>query len=76
MKSPRTNLQRKKQEEEEICHVSNATGHQHLSPVTCHLNTTLCSFSCYESPLRLGDVAAGGLVKDGVNFSCKKQKNI
>ena len=26
-------------------------------PVTCHLTTTLCSFTCYESPRRFGDVS-------------------
>ena len=34
------------------------------SPVKCHchLNTTLKKFRCYESPRRLADAAAGGLV--------------
>ena len=30
------------------------------------LRNTLCSFSCYESPRRLDDAAAGGLVNEGV----------
>ena len=34
------------------------------SPVTCHLTTTLCNFSCYESPRMLGDAVDGGLVID------------
>ena len=33
-----------------------------VSHVTCHLTTTLCSFSCSESPRRFGDAAEGGLV--------------
>ena len=38
--------------------------HVSLSHVTCHLNTTLCSFNCYKSPRRFGNAAAGGLVID------------
>ena len=34
----------------------------HLSPVTYHLTTTLCSFSCYKSPRRFGVATAGDLV--------------
>ena len=30
-----------------------------MSPVTCHLTTTLCRFSCYERPRRFGDSTAG-----------------
>ena len=36
----------------------------HLSPVTSHLTTTLCSFSCYEGPRKSCDAAAGGLVNN------------
>ena len=38
----------------------------HMSRVICHLITTLCSFSCYESPMRFGDAAAGCLMIDRV----------
>ena len=31
-----------------------------MSPVTCHLTATLCSFTYSESPRRFGDAAAGG----------------
>ena len=44
-------------------HSSGVTCHLLPSPVTCHLTTTLCSFSCYESPRMLGDAAEGGLVE-------------
>ena len=47
-----TNIQNSKQinwEKKNIIHV------------TCHLNTTLCSFSCYESPKTFGFSVAGGL---------------
>ena len=40
--------------------------------VSCHLTTSLCSFSRYESPRRFGDAAAGGLVIDRVKKSNKK----
>ena len=40
----------------------------HLAHVTFHMTTPLCSFSCYESPRRFGDTAAGGLVTDRVLF--------
>ena len=45
----------------------------HLCPVTCPLSpvpltTTLCSFSCHESPKRFGNAAAGGLVIDKTNL--------
>ena len=43
------------------------------SPVTCHLTTTLCSFSYYESPRRLGDVAFGGLVVNRVKERERKK---
>ena len=36
----------------------------YLLCVTCHLTTTLCSFTCYESPTTFGDVAVGGLMID------------
>ena len=36
----------------------------HVSHVTCHMTTTLCNFSCYESPRMLCDAAEGGLVID------------
>ena len=29
--------------------------------VTCYLTTNLCSFSCYESPMMLGDAVKEGL---------------
>ena len=41
-----------------MCHVSHVT--YLLSHVTCHLTTTLCSFSCYESNRMFGDAAVGG----------------
>ena len=47
-----------------ICHLSPDTCH--LSPVTFHLTTTLCSFSCCESPRNFDDWASGGLVSDRV----------
>ena len=52
-----------------LCHMSNVICHMscvpcHVSCVTCHLTTTLYRFSCYESPRRLGDAAAGGLVNN------------
>ena len=37
-----------------------------LSPVTCHLTTTVHSISCYESPKRFGDIAVVDLVIDRV----------
>ena len=37
-----------------------------VSPVTCRLTTTLCSFSCYESPRMLGDEAEEGLERETV----------
>ena len=53
----------------------------HLSPVTCHLSpvtyqlmTTLCSFSCYESPKMLDDANVGILVIDRINAQ-KEKKN-
>ena len=48
----------------DICHLSPDTCH--LSPVTFHLTTTLCSFSCCESPRNFDDWASGGLVSDRV----------
>ena len=33
----------------------------HLLSVSCYLTTTRCSFTCNESPRRVGDAAAGGL---------------
>ena len=39
----------------------------HMSPVTYHLTTTLCSLSCYDSPRRFGGTTAGGLVNYRVN---------
>ena len=41
----------------------------HLSCVTSHLTTNLCSFTCYESLMRFGDAAAGGFV---INIVLKK----
>ena len=41
------------------------------------MNANLCTLSCYESPRRFGDAAAGGLVINGVytvSFSPKPQK--
>ena len=43
-------------------HVSCVTCY--MSLVTCHLTTTLWRCSCYESPWRCDNKAAGGLVKD------------
>ena len=43
-------------------HLSHVMSCYVMSPVNCHLVTTLCSFSCYESSRRLGDAAAEGLV--------------
>ena len=40
--------------------------------VTCHLTTTLCSFSRYECPMRIGEAAAGGLAKE--NMEKKKEE--
>ena len=34
----------------------------HLSPVICHLTTTLSSFSGFESPRKIGDEAAEGFM--------------
>ena len=47
-------------------HVS--CGMCHESPVTCHLTTTVCSFSCYASTIMLGDGAEGSLVIGKVFF--------
>ena len=40
-----------------------------VSPVACHLITTLYSFICFESLKRLGNVAAGSFVikRVGIN---------
>ena len=72
------------------CHWSPVTCHlspviYHLSPITCHLSpvarhltTTLCSFSCHESPRKLGDAAARGLLINRVGiyifFGLKKNR--
>ena len=53
------------------CHLSHVTFHMspltcHMSHVTCPQTTTLCSFTCYESPGRLGDAPARGLMIDRV----------
>ena len=57
------------------CHVSHVMCH--LSPVTCHLTNTLCSFACFESPRRFGDVAGGGLINRIKHFKTfKSMKNI
>ena len=37
-----------------------------MSPVTCHLTTTLCSFSSYESPGMSDDAAEGGMLNERV----------
>ena len=39
-----------------------------LSCDSCHLTTTLCSFSCYESPRRFGVATAGSFGIDRVIF--------
>ena len=42
----------------------------HLSHVTCHLTTTLCSYPCYESHRRFGDMAARGLAQKSKQKPC------
>ena len=44
----------------------------HLSPVTCHLTTTLSSFTCYENPRKFGDAAWGLLINE---VKKKQEKN-
>ena len=46
----------------------------HVSPVTCHLITTLRSFTCYESLRRFGDATAGGMVIYKKRFLVNKFK--
>ena len=46
----------------------------HKLYVTCHLTTTLYSFSCYESTSRLSDAAARGLVIERRKRSKKTKK--
>ena len=47
----------------------------YLSHVTCHLTTTLCSFSCYESPTIFGNAAVARLVikRVKINKNAKKK---
>ena len=40
----------------------------------CHLTTTLCSFSYYESPRKFGDMAAGGWFKNSFTEGTNKHK--
>ena len=47
------------------CHISSVTSQ--LSYITCHLTTTLCCFSCSESPKKIGVATVEGLVIDKVN---------
>ena len=48
---------------------------RHLSHITCHLITTLCSFSCHECPRMLGDAAEGDLVIDRLKTINSNNKN-
>ena len=56
-----------------VCHMSRVMCHIlglsfHLSHITDHLTTTLCSFNCYASLRRFGDAAARSLMIDNDNF--------
>ena len=55
------------------CHLSSVSFHlsTFTCHLTCHLTTTLFSFSGYESPRVLSDAAEGGLV---INNKTKTKK--